>query len=139
MTRPVLIVAMVATVIVAAAAQQEKLTLTTPVTATLASYSNDTITVSRTPAVFVVELTPDVTNAARVTCTWGSQVNPKGLVCSNGFVNENAPTGYADVLAMIKTFNKTNFAAPNPSMNKWVCTQLIADGAFTGTCTGTPQ
>jgi hypothetical protein len=129
-----LILGVLALVTISAPAQ-EKLTLTTPVTqASVTDFTIQYFAATRSPATFTVQLRPNNTALVDVICTYqGTKVT-----CSNGYA-ATAPSGYADTQAFLVAFNKTNFASPNPSINKFICTQLIADGVASGSCTGTPQ
>jgi len=131
-----IVLVLLAALVVPVIEPQEKLTLATPVSTTISEFTNDSIAIARTPLITItVELKSNVEGIRNITCVWGQMGNVKGgLTCTNGFQDPTAPSGYTDTRAMMAAINKGNFAAPNPSLNKFICLQLLADGAFTGSC-----
>jgi hypothetical protein len=126
--------------VVAPIPAQEKLTLSTPVAqASVTDYQVDYIGISRASWTLVVQLHPSNAAVGVVTCSWGAQTNNKGLTCTNGYVNANAPSGFATVQAMIIALNKANLSTGGNSLEARIYSQLVADGAFVGSVTGTPQ
>lgn len=141
----------VATVVTA----QEQLHLASPVTVTaIADYQVSEIRLRRSDWTIMVWLTPNTAIAPVVYCTWGGMtrttttgVDPNvvvtqtpnvGLQCSNGYSNVAAPTGpSATGQALVLALNKTNLSTT--SLEKRIYNQLVADGAFAGSVTGSPQ
>ena len=118
----------------ATAFAQEKLTLTTPVSQpSIADYTASYIGISRANWTITIQLTSNA--GPMVQCTY---TNPKGLTCNNGYVNATAPvTVFASVQAMIQALNKANLSTQ--SLENRIYARLLADGAFTGSVTGTPD
>lgn len=119
---------------------QEKLTLTTPVSQTsLTDYQVDYIGISRAAFTVVVQMHPNNAGLPNIVCSWGALSNNKGLSCSNGFASATAPTGFATAQAMIIALNKANLSTAGNSLEARIYTQLVTDGAFVGSVSGTPQ
>lgn len=120
---------------------QEKLTLTAPVAQTsIADYQVQEIHILRANWIISVVLKSNVSGT--ISCLWGDKtrgVTPNvGLTCSNGYTNTaTAPVGFADVQAMIVALNKANMGTT--SLEKRIYNQLVSDGAFVGSVTGSPQ
>lgn len=127
--------------VVAPLLAQEKLTLTSPVAQTsIADYQVQEIHILRANWIISVVLKSNVSGT--ITCLWGDKargVTPNiGLTCSNGYTNTaTAPVGFADVQALIVALNKANLTSN--SLEKRVYSQLVSDGAFVGSITGSPQ
>lgn len=132
---------LIAVALVTTVAAQEKLTLTAPVSQpNITDYSPRYLGIAAAPAwTLTVELKPNTATAQNITCTWGGLENGKGLVCSNGFTSSTAPSGFASAQAMLIALNKANLSTAGNSLNARIMNQLITDGAFTGSVTGTPQ
>lgn len=126
---------------------QEKLTLTSPVSqSSIADYQVQEIHIYRSHWIISVTLKSNVSGT--IVCLWGDKsrgVSPSitsniGLSCSNGYVNSaTAPVGFADVQAMIIALNKANLSGAGGSLEKRIYGQLVTDGVFAGSVTGSPQ
>lgn len=115
---------------------QEKLTLTTPVARpSIVDYQVDEIRIRRSDWTIRVELHPNgtATGAPTIACEWVLTT----VRCNNGFSDATAPVGFANAEAMVKALNKANLTTT--SLEKRVYNQLIADGAFVASVTGTPD
>lgn len=115
---------------------QEKLTLTTPAARpSVVDYQVNEIRMRRSDWTIRVELAPNATaaGAATIACEWVTTT----LRCNNGYTKTPAPSGFADAMAMLKALKNANNTTI--SMEKRVYNQLIADGAFAASVTGTPD
>ena len=134
MTRTAMMVLFALVVMTGAVRGQEKLTLASPTSQpSIAEYQVDYIGISRGAWSIMVELKPDAAGASRIQCSWQLVT----LACSNGYTATGKPVGFASAQAMIVALNKANLSSN--SLEKRVYNQLITDGAFTGSVTGSPQ
>jgi hypothetical protein len=128
MRRPLVLVALVLGTVISSA--QEKLTLTTPVSQlSILDWQVIEIALNREDWRVTVILKSNV--GERRACSWSTA--PDGLRCTAGFVNLSAPSGRTLMIAL----NKANLSTV--SLERRVYNQLVTDGAFVGSVTGTPQ
>ena len=122
---------------------QEIATLTTPATQpSITQYQVTFIGINRLNWQISLNFTPNT--GPSISCTYGAGPVPiaapssnVGITCSNGFINMNAPSGFATVQAMIIALNKANMTTI--SLEKRIYNQVIADGVFAASVTGVPQ
>ena len=122
---------------------QEIATLTTPATQpSITQYQVTLIGINRLNWQISLNFTPNT--GPSISCTYGSGPVPVaapsgnvGITCSNGYTNASAPSGFATVQAMIVALNKANMTTI--SLEKRIYNQVIADGVFAASVTGTPQ
>lgn len=116
----------------------EQLTLTTPVSQpSITDYTAMILTIDRTNTTVSVLLRSNNTTVPQISAVWGAMGSAKGgLQTSTGFSNANAPANFASVLAWVRALNKADLTSN--SLDRRIYQQLIDDGAFVGSVTGTP-